>query len=114
MQNGRGDLRVRGSTLMPRAEARTGDIDLRRPASIASAAVLIGAAGLLTAWVLGSPATAAVLSPVMKPNTALALATFAASLLLQLRGDARAGRGLAVVGLSIGALTVFEYATGID
>jgi signal transduction histidine kinase len=99
---------------MPRAEARTGDIDLRRPASIAGAAVLICAAGLLAAWVLGSPATAAVLSPVMKANTALALGMLAASLLLQLRGDARAGRLLAVVGLSIGALTVFEYAAGID
>src|SRR5437879_13842912 len=99
---------------MPRAEVRASEIDLRRPASVAVVAVLIGAAGLLTTWLIGSPATAAVLSHVMKANTALALGTLAASLLLQLRGQARAGRALALVGLFIGALTLFEYAAGVD
>ncbi|MFL5312118.1 MAG: sensor histidine kinase [Myxococcales bacterium] len=99
---------------LPGPPAREADIDLRRPASIAIAAVLIGTAALLGAWLLGSPSTAAVLSHTMKANTALALAAVAASLLLQLRGRAGAGRALALVALSIGALTLFEYATGVD
>jgi len=99
---------------MPPKGLPEGDLDLRRPASIAAAAVLIGAAGLAAGWLLGSPATIAALSPTMKPNTAVALGTFAASLLLQLRGHGRAGQALAVVGLSIGALTLLEYAAGVD
>src|SRR5438128_1237408 len=111
---GRGDGPVRGRTVMPPKGLPEGDLDLRRPASIAAAAVLIGAAGLAVGWLLGSPATIAALSPTMKPNTAVALGTFAASLLLQLRGHGRAGQALAVVGLSIGALTLLEYAAGVD
>src|SRR5437879_12996663 len=105
---------LREPTFMPRAEAGAGDIDLRRPASIAVVAVLIGAAGLLTAWLLGSPATAAVLSTIMKANTALALGTLAASLLLHLRRQGRAGQALAGAGLIIDGLTHFESAAGVD
>jgi signal transduction histidine kinase len=93
---------------------RDGDIDLRPAASVAAWAVLIATAGVLAVWLLRTSSTAAVLSPIMKPNTALALAALAASLLLHIRGHAAAGRGLAFVGLSVGALTLFEYAAGVD
>jgi signal transduction histidine kinase len=79
-----------------------------------AAAVLIGAASLVAAWMLASPSAIAVLSRTMKANTTLSLGALAASLLLQLRGHTRAGRVMALAPLCIGALTVLEYAAGLD
>jgi len=91
-----------------------GDIDLRRPAWVASAAVLIATAGVLVAWLVASPPGVAILSRAMKANTALALAALAASILLQQRGQVRVGQALALLAACIGALTLIEYATGLN
>jgi len=90
------------------------EVETRHVAWLPAGVVLVAGAALTTAWAVGSRQAVEGLSRTMKANTAVSLTLLAASLLLQLYRRDVLGRTLAWGGVVIGALTLFEYATGAD